>query len=263
LAPPRRTVVRAPDGSAIFSKQPLEQILTDRESCRMAMLYRERVEFAAGHHVSVLAEKSPDDPTCAVRIETEFLPTFEVPKVTPPRTDELEGLEGLELSMKSLALIRQDTVARALGPLTAAYEIWIRQLEDRIQSEASLQRFQKDARETLDGCRETLRRIQAGIDLLERDPLALEAFQFMNEAMYRQRVRSLFAAARRREEDVVLSQFERPELHRWYPFRSASSCSTCLRSRTSTTRIVAWTRVPSPTYCSSRQGAARPRRISG
>ena len=47
-------------------------------------------------------------------------------------------------------------------------------------------------------CRTTLKRIEAGLDLLAKDAQAAEAFRFMNRAMWLQRTHSLFAERVRR-----------------------------------------------------------------
>ena len=50
----------------------------------MAMLYRSEVEFAVGHGISVHAEVSHADVTCAHTITTVVVPSYEVPKTIAP-----------------------------------------------------------------------------------------------------------------------------------------------------------------------------------
>ena len=69
--------------------------LTREESETLEMLYRHQREFAVGHGISVhatlpepLAERPP-------QVETEWVPTFEVPQQTPRSDADDENLAGL------------------------------------------------------------------------------------------------------------------------------------------------------------------------
>ena len=53
------------------------------------MLYRHHVEFAVGHGIGVHADVSPD-PNRAVRVCTTVVPSYEVPRTTPPRPEDAE-----------------------------------------------------------------------------------------------------------------------------------------------------------------------------
>ena len=53
-----------------------------------------------------------------------------------------------------------------------------------------LSEFTQSAHEALSHCSATQKRIEAGIDLLETNQDALNAFRFANEAMYLQRIHS-------------------------------------------------------------------------
>ena len=52
----------------------------------------------------------------------------------------------------------------------------------------------------MDRCRRALQRIKAGIDLIDSDPLAEEAFRFANRAMWQQRIHTTFARKVRKKE---------------------------------------------------------------
>ncbi|HEX4206819.1 MAG TPA: hypothetical protein VHZ51_21985 [Ktedonobacteraceae bacterium] len=81
------------------------------EDQAMAMLYRHHVSFAMGHGISVHAETPADDPTCALRLTTSFVPHYDVPATEAPTLDELPALNGLCLDMRTLA--EADSTARA------------------------------------------------------------------------------------------------------------------------------------------------------
>ena len=73
-------IVRAPDGSAIFRKRPLQDLSkNDEELKALDMIYRKKVEFAVGHNISIHAVASPSDYERAVEIRTTAIPHYEVP----------------------------------------------------------------------------------------------------------------------------------------------------------------------------------------
>ncbi|SRR6266487_731755 len=110
-------VVEAPNGAPIFRRRPLERQnrLTDEERA-MAMLYRHHVSFAMGHGVSVHAETLPGDSTCAVRLSTHAVPSYDVPLTEAPTPNDLPTLVDLVLDMKILAESAPAELPTALQP---------------------------------------------------------------------------------------------------------------------------------------------------
>jgi hypothetical protein len=88
-----------------------------------------------------------------------------------------------------------------------------------------LEGFTDEARSVLEKARLAADRIEAGIDLVVRDPDAFRAFRFTNSAMHLQRVHTRAAAARRRDEGLELADaIAREDLQRnrsWRPFQLA------------------------------------------
>ena len=103
----------------------------DLEERLMAMLYRRYLEFAVGHGVSVHADVAEDSPDRAVRIKTVVVPSYEVPRTTPPSEEDSDEnpafgkLAGLILDMKILADSNSKTLPKQLEPLVTAYRDWI------------------------------------------------------------------------------------------------------------------------------------------
>lgn len=105
------------DGAAVIHKRHtiLELSGTDpavkAENDLLAMLYRRHIEFAVGHGISVHVDVSPD-PNHAISVRTKVVPSYEIPKTTPPTPEDAEinpsfaKLEGLVLDMKLLAEAR-------------------------------------------------------------------------------------------------------------------------------------------------------------
>ena len=195
------------------------------EALEMAMLYRQQIEFAVGHGISVHAETEPTDRTRAVKIKTAVVPAYEVRKVTPPTVAEVPLLKNLVLDMKRLAEIKSEEIAHNLNSLADAYEDWIENKQQPRLGDAAenLANFQQPAQENLDKCRYTLKRIRAGLKLLESDEQAAEAFRFMNRAMWLQRIHSIYAERIRRGDDAAtLEEIDRDaKNHSWFPFQLA------------------------------------------
>ncbi len=217
-------IVTTLDKSPSFLRRPqnLDLVHADAEDRAMAMIYRSDVEFAVGHGVSVHADRLPGDIDRAVRLSTRVVPVGEVPQVIAPTSADLPGLSGLVLDMKVLSDTESANFAARLGPLAVAYREWIQAQSTRISDAASgLSQFQDDARTAMQRCTEALERIEAGVTLLETSARAAEAFRFLNRAMWRQRIHSIFAEKVRRGEEVTVEALDAPENRSWYPFQLA------------------------------------------
>jgi hypothetical protein len=226
--------VEAPDGASVFQKRMnrIELPGTDesfkRENEMLAMLYRRHVEFAVGHGVAVHADVDPADVNRATRISSRAVPSYEVPKTTPPTVEDADRnpafakLAGLVLDMKVLTEAKQSQYRSMLEPLVVAYEDWIKLEKAKISDPSEdLGHFQDAANRTIAGCERTLERINEGIDLLESDKLVAESFQFMNHSMWLQRTRSLFSEGVRRGKDIDYNEVDIAVNRSWYPFQLA------------------------------------------
>ncbi len=182
------------------------------------MICRRHVEFAVGHGMGVHVDGSAD-PNHAVRVRTKVVPTFEVPKTTPPTPADagidpaFAKLAGMVLDMKALAESNPKQYRPKLKPLVDAYRDWIGREGGRIADPAEgLAHSQHVARQTIARRRTTLKRIEAGRDLLDTDDEAAQAFQVMNRAMWLPRTHSRFAErGRRGDETPDLGTIDIPE----------------------------------------------------
>jgi hypothetical protein len=215
--------VESPRGEPIFFRYAAGPGSADAETARMAMIYRDRVEFAIGHGVSVRAEVGdPHNPDRAVRLVTDIVPRHEVQAVTPPTIGEIPKLDRVPLDMRELGSLEGPAIQRGLTLLHGAYGHWISTERVRLdRGDDGLGNHRDVARSALKGCEEAAARIKAGIDLLGRDPVALEAFRFMNKAMALQRVRTLLSESVRRGAPVALEEIDRIENRSWRPFQLA------------------------------------------
>jgi hypothetical protein len=216
-------------GQAIFSKRFFIGNNDDLEERLMAMLYRNHVEFAVGHGVSVHAEVSPDWPDKATSIETAVVPTYELPRTTPSTeadTDENPAfgkLAGLVLDMKALAESDAKKLPKQLEPLVVAYREWIEREEAKLKDpKERLSQFGDAGQVAIENCRITLKRIEEGLELLSRDKRAFDSFLFMNRAMWLQRTHSIYAEmVRRGEQPDFDKEIDEPKNRSWRPFQLA------------------------------------------
>jgi hypothetical protein len=224
----------APDGSPIFQKRvnridlPGTDEAYKQENETLAMLYRRHVEFAVGHNIAVHAESDPNAPNRAVRLSSRAVPSFEIPKITPPTVQDagqnpaFARLEGLVLDMQALAELTRSQIRPQLAPLVAAYREWIDREKARIDDPAEgLAHYRAVASKSIERCETTLRRIEEGLALLENDAQVFDAFCFMNHAMWLQRTRSLFSEGVRRGRDIDYNDVDIPANRSWYPFQLA------------------------------------------
>jgi hypothetical protein len=178
--------------------------LTREESKTLEMLYRHQREFAVGHGVSVHATLPEPLAERATHVETEWVPMFEVPQQTPRSSADDQNLAGLTMDMKALAELPKGDLIASLRNIEIAYGIWIKVEAAKLTLPAEkLQGHEDAAKRAVDHCTWALHRIKAGVDLIESDPLAEEAFRFANRAMWQQRLHSTFARKVRKKEMKV------------------------------------------------------------
>jgi len=219
-------IVQSPDGKAIFQRQISQREpgkndpLVYAEEQELAMLYRNHAEFAVGHGVSVHAECPEGVCDRAVRISTKVVPTYEVPKTTPPTIPEIPKLAGLVLDMKELGETAAADFDTKLRPLLTAYEAWIHEREAELIT-PGMQPYQLPGKEALRRCRLALSRIEAGLKLIGADEKAAEAFRFANLAMWQQRIHSIYSLKLRRGETAEWKDIDLPPNRSWYPFQLA------------------------------------------
>jgi len=214
------------NGAPVFLRRPSNDVVVDDiERDHLGLIYRRRVEFAVGHGVAVHAVTSDDDPTRAVEVRTEVIPTFEVPVTETPGLDPNDRpamkkmVERGWLDMLSLAQLDEAELAEALKTLVDDYAAWIGEQRARVGKE--IKGYDVPAKEAIDRCSTTLERLRAGLKVLLADPKALEAFRFANRSMACQRVRGIYALKRRRGEEVTFDSIDVRKNRSWRPFQLA------------------------------------------
>lgn len=199
--------------------------ISREETETLEMLYRHRLEFAVGHGISVHTTLPEPDAICAQMIETTFVPRSEVEQQTPPTPADDANLSGVVLDMKELAKMPKAGLLASLRQMQSAYTNWIQRETAKLGNAAErLADHQTAAQRALDRCQRANARIAEGIDLIENDPLAEEAFRFANHAMWQQRVHSTYARKVRKKElaaGAPVDPLDVPENRTWRLFQLA------------------------------------------
>ncbi len=180
-----------------------EDAASDDDPRVLALLFRDRKEWAVGHNTSILPPEADAD-GCVRTLVTTQLPRYEVPAV------KHRTIEGLTLAMADLAKLDGKGLARALAPLPAAYADWLNKQRGRQLERAALEETRDQLVKKGD---EVRARLATGIALLESDPTVCQAFQLANQAMHVAAIQADSQRAGRRYVDG-----KRPE---WRPFQLA------------------------------------------
>jgi len=219
-------MVRDKEGQAIFRRRPiLRADEFDEEREALEMIYRDRVEFAVGHGVSVHATVSKEDSERATEVGTTILPEYEIQVTETPGLD-LEDRPAMRrmiadglLDMERLADLERDELIAGLKVLTDDYADWISEGRSLVGSGSF--GYDATATETMERCALVLERLKEGVEVLSTDDRALAAFRFANRAMAAQRVHSLYSLAKRRGDEVTVEALNVRKNRSWRPFQLA------------------------------------------
>lgn len=222
--------VRDMEGRAVFRRRPiLRADEFDEEREALEMIYRDRVEFAVGHGISVHATVSEEDRERATEVRTAVLPEYQIqvtetpglePEDRPAMSRMIEdGLLDMERLAELATPEKRDELVAGLKVLTDDYAEWIAENRNAIGSEVV--GYDIPATEAMDRCNLILERLREGIDVLATDDRALAAFRFANRAMASQRIHSIYALAKRRGDEVTLDALNVRKNRSWRPFQLA------------------------------------------
>ncbi len=218
----RPIFVQRKDAKADLSKM---DPLTREETETLEMLYRHQREFAVGHGISVHATLPELLAERATQVETEWTPRFDVPQQTQRSVADDANLTGVVMDMKELAELPKADLVASLRHIETAYQIWIKAEAAKLGSSVErLAGHAQAAQRAVDRCTRALERVRAGIDLINNDPLAEEAFRFANQSMWQQRIHSSFSRKVRKKAMKVEdgpAAVDIPENRSWRLFQLA------------------------------------------
>ena len=175
-------LLRPADQSASFLEYPdREGESLDPEEDSLRLLYRHCKTYAVGHGCAAEWNEVGEDRADTIR--SEVLPCYEIKPIVPT------SFPDLDLKMSDLSTFCNETVSESLiGCLCNKYEEWIGQQLSTLSSSRIPQMFHSTALLHIDRCRECLRRMRSGLDLLTADPIVMRAFRLANHAMLLQQL---------------------------------------------------------------------------
>lgn len=217
--------------SIIFQAQ-IEAFSEEREDCFVAenicrdilapdeFYYAQRPIFGRGRGCAMMWESVNEK--YASKVYTSFIPEYEFPGVRAT----IDGFADDHFSMSFMARPKhkEETIAR-LRALSDAYANWIEKtlVNDRRMSEEEFKA--KIGDDVIIKCNLALKRIVEGINLIESDNTAFEAFCFMNSVMSLQRSISSYSKKYGKGIECNFSEFVDPmkkeNLFCWRPFQIA------------------------------------------
>jgi hypothetical protein len=206
-----RITVHSPSNEAVFAPR-YERPRTlgeepDLESNRL--LFRNRIDFASGHNCATTSIQS-DGEKLAHAVQTELIPSYELPKVAPP------AASAVQLDMAALGKIESpEALQRSLSPLLDEYENWIAQKQ--VERESLPDHLQSVAKQHLEQCTVANARMRVGLKSLTTDNDAFEAFRFANRAMSLQRTHTVWAHDRQSDSERA-GESPTPQ-GQWRPFQ--------------------------------------------
>lgn len=171
--------------------------LNDEETQELELLYHDIKNYSIGHGCATNWSFSEDG--SVNEIEMQIIPEQAVLQMKPS-----ESISGDFLSMKYLAEIDYDDLAKGIKQLCDNYKTWISKLEIELNN-IDVQ-LKKCAKNNIAKCKSICERLSRTIELF-KDKDVLRAFKYANKAMYLQRKHTVKNI---KESDI-----------NWYPFQLA------------------------------------------
>jgi hypothetical protein len=200
------------DGGRIAEYPSVGELGRDDEDVELALQYSHARTFAVGHGCSV---SWSFDASGAVVLETEHLPTFDVPALSY----DLPGFETL-LRIARLIELDRPTMTAELMRFVDSYETWAL----RLRAVQVPSHFDGAKQRILLRLTDAVQRMQRGVTLISEDDNVLRAFRLANEAMLLQMHQTKVVIDRkayaRNTVDIKKPSYESLE-YAWRPFQLA------------------------------------------
>lgn len=153
-----------------------EKLTNDRDYLSNQMLYRNIKTYAIGHGCAAVWDENA---LAVKKISTCIFPMYEMKPIVPSKID------GVSLEMYKMSDYgSKDATIAELTLMCEKYAVWISGLDERISSIGD----RGTAERHVDKCKQCLKRMEEGVELLKTDADILLAFQLMNRAMLMQQL---------------------------------------------------------------------------
>lgn len=206
----------AEDGSAAFVAEHIcRQILAPDE-----FFFKQRPIMGRGRGCAAIWEKPENGRTTYVK--SAFIPEYEFPGVSAA----LDGFDEFFFStfLMSVKSKKNETIER-LNTLADSYDNWINKT---LRSNACMSdtAFKEEIGNTvIERCEDALSRIRKGIQIIETDDIAFEAFCFMNRVIFLQNSIKNYSKKHGKGIDCNFQEFVSPKIAAnnfgWRPFQIA------------------------------------------
>ena len=191
---------------------------TDEEELSLDLLYRDKKTYSTGHGVST--DQHIDENGELEKIYTNFIPTYEVPKLDF-KIEELSDLSDRLLSMKNLSDLSdlsKDNKIELLKKFVNVYRDWIKKLEEESENLSDI--FKAVSQRHIEDCYYAARRMDEGVDLIDNKEEVYEAFGFMNRSLLMQRAHSGVGERLPNSNELKKIDYSK-EKSSWRPFQLA------------------------------------------
>lgn len=206
----------AEDGSAVFIAEHIcRNVLATDE-----FYFEQRPIMGRGRGCAAVWGNTVNSRTNYV--ESAFIPEYEYPGVSAALKDfSSEYFSTWQMAAKGK---KEDTLHK-LNTLADSYENWIK---ETLESSPRMndQEFQGEVGNlVIDHCRDALRRIRDGIQIIETDEISFEAFSFMNSVIFMQNSIKNYAKKHGKGIECNFKEFLNPNNPKnefaWRPFQIA------------------------------------------
>lgn len=150
------------------------------------LLFKNKRNYAFGHNCAVTWDYKKKE---IQEFSTTFIPSYETESMTPDVEVDIDGKKvPLKIKMRHLMNVETyEDVLKILQPLLVGYNAWIHEREKEINQTIKKPELLEAANANLVLCRESLTRMEKGIELLKQ-PKVLKAFKYANEAILLQQI---------------------------------------------------------------------------
>lgn len=190
----------------------------DEDMKSLDLLYHERHEFGTGHGCSVEWDDIKSS-RCGL-LKTTFLPRFHWQPLS--FMDDYYHFYMKDMSDPT----KKEETLDFLKTFLDSYGNWISETFSHSEKEKFKSSMQDTFEKHNEECKISLKRMQKGVKLLEKEADVFKAFCFMNEAMFLQRVYSQASEEYRNDrskgfKEPVINDRQIIEKYRWRPFQIA------------------------------------------
>lgn len=206
--------VESADNNIKFIDYSKINTITDgnSEEAALALEYRNKKCYASGLGT---ATKWDVDDAGNGYISNDFYPIYEVPSMDF-EVDARYNVEKKTLSMRFLSdlddNVKKEQKVIMLRKFVEAYGIWISEQDSLKQTLETEYVYQ--AQKHIENCSFSLKRMRHGIEYLEKNEVAWDAFQLANRAMYMQRIHTMKQSEMAEKYNAIYPDNE--DLEKWF-----------------------------------------------